>query len=295
VSPQDSVKGSSTAVAAITPTDAWLVGDSLQGTRPMSKHWDGKLWRSVPIPLVGTDHSLYGATALATDEVWAVGQYNSGGPLHPLVVRWDGTTWTHIPAPDGTPNSANVFYGIDAISPTDIWAVGYQDTSFLHFQPLIEHWDGTAWEVVSFPEFPGNDNILNDVSAASSDDVWAVGFQGDSHAELRTLAMHWDGAAWTVVETPDVGGTLDVLGGIHGVSPSDAWAVGVYRRGINDATLTEHWDGSTWTIVNSPPTGNGGLDDVKAVAPATVWAIGTAFDAGINDTRPITMRTKGCV
>jgi hypothetical protein len=259
----------------------------------MSKHWDGTKWRSVPVPPVGTDHNLIGLTALATDDVWAAGQYNSGGPIHPLVMHWDGTAWTQVPAPDKVPNATNYFYGIDAISHDDIWAVGYTDVS-LNSQPLIEHWDGVAWTVSPTPDFPGNDNILNDVSAVSSDDVWAVGFQGDSGTGLRTLAMHWDGTTWSVVEGPDLEGTLDIFGGVYAISPTDAWAVGQFRLGLNDATLVEHWDGARWGIVKSPPTNNGGLGGILALSSTEVWAVGAVFDPDISNFRPLTMRSKGC-
>jgi hypothetical protein len=97
-----------------------------------------------------------------------------------------------------------------------------------------------------------------------------------------------------VVETPDVEGTLDSFGGVYAASATDVWAVGQNRVGFSDATLVEHWDGSAWTIVSSPPTGNGGFDDVLAITPTTVWAAGAAFDPNINNTRPLTMRSKGC-
>jgi hypothetical protein len=288
VARQDGAKGTGTAVTAISPNDAWMVGEN--GSLPISKHWDGAMWRSVIVPMVGTDDTLTSVTALSSSDVWAAGKYTDGA-IHPLVMHWDGSAWTQVPAPDGVPNSTNFFYGISAVDSEDIWAVGYEDVSFLHFQPLIEHWDGASWTVVPSPVFLGNDNILYDVSARASDDVWAVGKQGDSGTELRTLAERWDGTSWSVVFTPDVG-MLGALSGVDTVSTADAWAVGSF--GTPEAVLVEHWDGTNWTIVKSPPKDDGAFGGIRAISPTEIWAVGGVFDPNIADLRPLTMRSKGC-
>jgi hypothetical protein len=291
VSPQDSGQGTGTGVAAISPTDAWTVG--YNGSLALAKHWDGSLWRSVSVPVVGTQDTLTSVTALSTDDVWAAGYYVDG-PIHPLVYHWDGISWTQVPAPDGVTNSTNSFYGISAVSAQDIWAAGFEDTSFLHFEPLIEHWDGTSWSVIPSPVFPGNDNMLFGVSARATDDVWVVGFKGDTSTELRTLAEHWNGTSWSVVFTPDLSGTLDLLAGVDAVSGTDAWAVGERHIGTPEATAAEHWDGTRWRLVKSPPTSDGAFGGVLAVTPTEVWAVGGVSDPSISDIRPLTMLSAGC-
>ena len=63
-------------------------------------------------------------------------------------------------------------------SPSDAWAVGYSSVS--GFQPLIEHWNGSAWSLVegaaAYPA--GRFNRLPAVGALSSSDVWALGVTG---------------------------------------------------------------------------------------------------------------------
>jgi hypothetical protein len=60
------------------------------------------------------------------------------------------------------------------------------------------HWDGTAWSHVAGPN-PGpsgsNADMLG-VSARTSTDAWAVGVYFG--ATPGTVALHWDGTAWTV-------------------------------------------------------------------------------------------------
>src|SRR5437899_4230947 len=114
-------------------------------------------------------------SALSANDVWAVGFYTgSDGIIHGLTEHWDGTRWSVVPAVDATPY-ATIFYGVDAISSNDVWAVGYQQEPDLVFQPLAEHWDGAQWSVVPITPLPSFNNFLYGVSGAGSEDVWAVG------------------------------------------------------------------------------------------------------------------------
>lgn len=140
----------------------------------------------------------------------------------------------------------------------------------------------TAWSIVSSPNEEGS-NWLQAVDASASDNAWAVGFYLGTEGVYETLAERWDGSAWTLVETPNVGANGDWLNGVAAVSPSEAWAVG-YTAGdpatYTSTTLVEHWTGSAWSVVPSPnPSkdplyGANQLNDVRAFAPNDVWAAG---------------------
>src|SRR5438270_13536251 len=91
---------------------------------------------------------------------------------------------------------------------------------------LIEHWDGSAWRVVPSPNVGTNDNVLQGVAATSGTNAWAVGdYLNSDLTSYETLIEHWDGAAWTVVLSPNVG-PEDYLQGVVATSETDAWAVG---------------------------------------------------------------------
>src|SRR5204862_1571052 len=92
--------------------------------------------------------------------------------------------------------------GVEAISANDVWAVGrYQPTAASPEQTLTMHWNGTAWSVVTSPSVGTQQNFLWSVSGSSSNDVWAVGYNGPSNAR-QTLTLHWDGSQWTQVQSP---------------------------------------------------------------------------------------------
>jgi hypothetical protein len=181
-----------------------------------------------------------------------------------------------------------------AISSDDIWAVGYQEPVSLNQQPLIEHWDGTAWTVVDAPPVPGDDNLLFDVSGSSSNDLWAVGSQGNASTS-RPLIEHWDGTAWRMVEAPPVPGAAAHLSGVTALASTDAWAVGERQtEGFIAHTLVMHWDGTAWSIIQAPSPDDGALGTVTAISPRTIWAAGSYYDPAVQSLRPLTMRSNGC-
>src|SRR6476620_1936981 len=86
-------------------------------------------------------------------------------------------------------------------------------------RPTIKHYDGRAWHNVT--SYAGR-GYLYSVSAASTDDVWAVG-----EASNRVLMLHWDGTSWTRVSTPTYPGT-SILSDVHVIAPDYAVATGIY-------------------------------------------------------------------
>jgi hypothetical protein len=123
----------------------------------------------------------------------------------------------------------NELDAVSADSQSDAWAVGYKNG--LPGQALIEHWKGTAWQVVAFPD-PGRDtkgrpvSVLTGVSALSPDDVWVCGFYPVKGGQERTLLAHWNGTAWQQVTTPASVNITNVLKAVSALAPNDIWSVG---------------------------------------------------------------------
>ena len=115
--------------------------------------------------------------------------------------------WVAVSSPNpGT--GLNVLTGVAAVSTSDVWAVGYYQSSSL-YQTVTLHWDGSAWNVVPSPNVGSDSNYLNSVVAISANDVWAVGSYGDGTATSETLVLHWDGSSWSVVPSPSVGSSFN--------------------------------------------------------------------------------------
>jgi hypothetical protein len=140
-----------------------------------------------------------------------------------------------ITSPDvGT--TENKLLAVSAVSTGDVWAAGYYDNSFADpHQTLTEHWNGSAWQVVTSPNMGPFPSTLDGVAAVSSSDVWAVGYYStvSSPYHYQTLTEHWNGMAWSVVSSPNAADDTNYLFGIAQVSHGDVWAVGSYDDSSN--------------------------------------------------------------
>ncbi len=273
-------------VAAVSADDAWAVGyyenSSLDQTLVL--HWHGSSWSVVPSPNVGSGNNyLNGVVAVSADDVWAVGYYGVGtSSSETLILHWDGSAWSIVPNP-GVGSSFNFLSTVAAVSTDDVWAVGYYVQNG-HGQTLTMHWDGSAWSIIPSPN-PGTTNsLLRGVTAISSDDVWVVGLESNSSTDDRTLTMHWDGTAWSIVPSPSVGTETNLLFSVDAVSTDDIWAVGFYYAGALGQTLILHWNGSAWSVIPSPNPGISHILRAVAVASANdVWAVGNYEDNSSNN------------
>ena len=108
---------------------------------------------------------------------------------------------------------------------------------------------------------PGD--ILNAISAAGPDDIWAV---GTATVPNTVVTLHWDGSNWSPFTNELAAVALD---DITVSGPDDAWAVGT---GPDVGPLTAHWDGQSWRAV--PNVSGFTLHSAKSFARDDVWAVG---------------------
>jgi hypothetical protein len=102
-----------------------------------------------------------------------------------------------------------------------------------------------------------------------------------------TLLMHWDGAAWMVAPSPNVGTKANRIRGVSAVAFDDVWAVGDSQT----RSLMEHWDGATWSVVDHPATGTySTLWGVSAAQGGDVWAVGYSRSSSVQ---PLILRGDG--
>lgn len=251
-------------------------------------------WKIVSSPNVGTGthgNELNAVAVVSSSNVWAVGfsPAPSGTPLYiqqGLVEHWNGSSWSVVSSPNPANQPDVELNGVAAISASDIWAVGTAgNPSYTPYQTLTEHWNGSSWSIISSPS-PGtyNGNVLNAVSAVSSNDVWAVGWAQATSTGPESLTMHWDGASWTVVPNPG----QYTLNAVKAITANDVWAAGY-------ETLL-HWNGSTWSSVLFPqPNAEVFLRGLAATSSSDVWAVGYqqwAYGEGYLDA-PISYHWNG--
>jgi hypothetical protein len=176
------------AVAAVSPTDVWAVGDShTTSFQTLTQHWDGHKWSVVSSPNPGAQfNELFGVAAVSPTDVWAVGDSNTSGSEQTLIEHWNGTSWSIVSSPNPGAGGLN---GVAIISATDIWAVGaFFNTTNNVTQTLIEQWNGTSWSVVTSPNPSSTTNLLEAAAAdKSSGQAWAVGQFTAASGATQTL------------------------------------------------------------------------------------------------------------
>ena len=224
-SPNSSSENYLNGVAAVAANDVWAVGyketDILYGE--LILHWDGAAWTALPTRGKGY-RVLTHVAALATNDVWAIGykfSFNDG--YQGLAMHWNGARWSDVEIPV-TGDSYTLLYGITAISPSDVWAVGSGGVNPI--KPLTAHWDGTSWTYVPNPPLQTDYAFLKGVTALASNDVWASGYFTDSNGTNQNLLEHWNGNAWTQGAVPQMPQAHNELWGIAPDRAGGLWSVG---------------------------------------------------------------------
>ncbi|HUI44150.1 MAG TPA: hypothetical protein VL523_19465 [Terriglobia bacterium] len=195
-----------------------------------------------------------------------------------------GSDWKVVSSPNRT--NTNNLYGTAAVSPSDVWAVGYDYSNSNVQMTLTERWNGTNWSMVPSPN-PGTQSncgqgysgsALTGVAGVTLNDVWAVGYMCGWNS--KTLAEHWNGAQWAAVGSPnEPHGETSTLVAVAAASTDDVWAVGNFQESgqYQWDTLVEYWDGTRWSIVESPNVAGADKNFLTAVAVVSstdVWAVG---------------------
>lgn len=235
--------------------------------------------RLVPAPAVGSRSHMHAVYAVSPSDMWAVGEYRPEpvGRVMPLIEHWNGIDWSIVPGnPSGLGSSR--LWGVDGTASNDVWAVGeYTDPATQVTAALAKHWDGTAWADVPVPSPGALANILRDVVALAPNNVWAAGSYANQVNDWRTLIVHWNGAQWTVVASPNPGNPENSLNAIAAGPAGDLWAVGYKQSdGSPERPLVLRWNGTSWQAViealENDPYG-GQLSDI-AVDEEGAWAVG---------------------
>jgi hypothetical protein len=288
------------AVAAISATDVWAVGASVNSTPNVStliENWNGSSWSIVSSPNPATNNVLRGVAADSTGDVWAVGYSNSGTSSSdtPLVEQWDGTSWNVVTTASLPSGISGGFTGVAAIPGTnELWAVGtmFNNVGTPTFHTLIEQYDGTNWNIVPSPDpttwGSQTQSFLGGIAVNNANDAWAVGEYGvaGNPSQAYGLYKHWDGTSWSNVIGQSTGrfGSIEQLFGISQIPGTDQFVeVGSNYSGYSpytsSKTVVDQWNGISWNLISSPNRLSHNnyysyLNSVAAVSTTSMWAVG---------------------
>jgi hypothetical protein len=281
-------------LVAFAPADVWGVGTTTSPSyagchsRTLTIHSTGGAFADVT-PVAAICGAVNAAAGTSSSDLWAVGSANTA--RDPQVRHYDGTTWTAsagadlpVPPSGGRRLRSTGLNAVAALAPNNVWAAGKAEFADQTNHTLLEHFDGSGWQLVNGPTATAS--AFNGISALGAGDVWAVGAAGGN-----TLAAHYDGSRWSTVPTPNAN-LINTLNGVAAIAPSNVWAVGSSVKNPNDGvsvshTLIEHYNGTSWSVVSSPNVGAGNnvLTGVAAHSATDVWAVG--YDDDITGSIPV--------
>lgn len=196
-------------IEVLAADDIWFFGEWIAPQQTaLALHWDGSNFQIVPTPYFSSaGHSITAASALAPDDIWAVGA--SGGGADPAafsyILHWDGSSWSHVPGP--VVGLMQTLHDVVALAPNDVWLCGEAWFSGA-IVAMFQHWDGSSWSNVSVP---GGGSAL---FANGPNDIWSSGGN----------LVHFDGTSWNVATGLECipGASLSALDGVGG----EIWASG---------------------------------------------------------------------
>ena len=307
--PQPGSESELSSISALSADDIWAVGYYIDtptsaGEHPYIAHWDGSNWTQASSPDFGSSSYLEGVAAVAPDAVWAVGGYVNQPGLGALTLAlfWDGTAWAGVPSPN--PGQWNYLISATATGVDDMWAVGVispNDPNTGYQRTLTIHCTRSACNTVISPNVGAGNNFLEDVSAFSSSDVWAVG-SSEVITDPRTtvpLTIHWNGQGWSVLTTPPLpAGTNGDFWDVMPVAANTAWAVGsTYNSSTSvGQTYAALWNGSSWTAFSPPNVTSSDLFfGGAALSASELWAVGSASSGSSSSQTLIEHYSDPCV
>jgi len=174
--------------ACLGPDECWASVGTADGG--VVEEFDGASWTVVSAPQLapspGFSQSGVGrVTCIVADDCWAVGSTGAPTvpnlPTQPLIAHYTGAGWVTVSSPHVSGPNGATLAGVACLSASDCWAVGAtmpeaialpaelstpSPDPALFPQPVIEHYDGSAWTVLATPQSGTDDTGLADITCA---------------------------------------------------------------------------------------------------------------------------------
>ncbi|KUJ64829.1 hypothetical protein ACZ90_55350 [Streptomyces albus subsp. albus] len=213
--PRGTIGAGFLSVDTRAPGDAWGAGwAQVPVTTNESRdvgllgHWDGTRWKAQKLPDFGAGKdgwTLESVTALAADNVWAVGGTFDANGAKPLLLHYDGRKWAKVSVP--VSGTRTVLHGIAAGPHGTLWAVGETRTAGGTARGLALSFDGRKWTNVALPS---GTHALQSVAVSRGAAV--VLDRGSRTAGPNVLRRK--GSGWTAMKLPTKNGkalqTIDI-------------------------------------------------------------------------------------
>ena len=244
-------------------------------------------WSVVPSanPSAATFSQLRGVSCPSAKSCFAVGTFSQGAVGKRLIEHWNGSSWSVMSSPIPAGATFSRLLGVSCPSTRSCFAVGSYSVGPTGAFGLIEHWNGTNWGIMTNPNPGATFTGFVAVSCPSTRSCFAVGSNNTASSTNQTLAEHWDGTSWSLMDSPNPAGTTPaVLYGVSCPSTTSCIAIGYYSPMTGDRTLAEHWNGSSWGIMTAAdPNDSTGTDPDGIFCPSTKSCfVGGSYHSGMT-------------
>lgn len=231
------------------------------------------LMPAIALPDGAGSSQMQGVSVLSPENVWTAGAWWDDTTVHPMIRHWDGAAWSAATLPVLPPNT--YLGGIDAVSDSNVWAVGSTDGGGT---PSLLHYNGSSWTTVPAPDVPaGTSNDLDGLDMRTATDGWAVG-ETSAGTPNQPLILRWQGGKWNTSPVPKGSVIAGGLVSVAAASADDVWAVGADESQGPEPSLKTglvmHFDGGTWSPVKVPTTLGTSFSAVAVAGPGDVWVTG---------------------
>jgi hypothetical protein len=239
-------------ISCLGPNGCFAVGNYKSPATAGStliERWNGSNWAIVPSPnkqgaAVNTLAGVSCTTGSIGVRCFAVGRWSSStanSSYFTLTERFNGTGWAVVASPNVGGQYKSALNAVSCTSATFCMAAGVWEHS--PGASLSERWNGSTWTIAPVSNPAGwTFSRLSSVSCASATNCFAVGNWRSGSGPGLTLIVHWNGAGWTVVPSPNPSGSpSSALAGLSCVV-ARCTAVGSYLKpvvGLPAATLAE--------------------------------------------------------
>jgi hypothetical protein len=268
-----------TDVAAIGPKRALAVGYRLIGGQlkalALGRSTSG--WTNISPDFGPTAESgLTAVTRGPGGRLWAVGWHADTGTAAPWIGWWDGTVWVETPAAD--PGAGLAYLNdIDVHAASDAYAVGYLERDDgSGYTPILQHWDGLAWAVVSTP-WDATASIVLTTVAVGLDGTLIIGGQEMSNPDPMSVVATFDGAVWHTTPAGDLSSWTNDMARLT----AGAFAVGQF--GSDGGALATCADETTGKPSVGPDDGPDGESQGPGATPHEDAALVRATGAGRDE------------
>jgi hypothetical protein len=253
-------RGTRARISGTGPDNIWITtGDELYFADRDTVHPFDDGWRALVAAAGETEVVLTDVHAASHADLWVLGRTFV---LQRLPRSWRVFRRADVIPPEVTsafPRFSFTFHALWVNGPNDVWIGGGTDYEGSTMDPsLLVHWDGTAWTRVPVALW-----LVDDIWAASPDDVWVVnaGIQATSGMPLM---FHYDGTTMNKVSVDGLSHPT-LLSNLWGRSTADVWAGG---------QAVAHWDGIAWRRITDVPAAL--TPPILVTGDATsVWLVGS--------------------